>query len=118
MWVLALFKWLNLKSVLAIFPDEDSKSAARELYSYLRVLVSVAGFMFLFFNLSPIEILVFSDSCLFWLLTFIANSFLNTYANLLLLVEIIEVKVIKTFTVRMFRVVGKVLYGILYRIWY
>lgn len=118
MWVLALFKWLNLKSVLAIFPDEDSKSAGRELYSYLRVLVSVAGFMFLFFNLNPIEILVFSDSCLFWLLTFIANSFLNTYANLLLLVEIIEVKVIKTFTVRMFRVVGKVLYGILYRIWY
>lgn len=118
MWAFALFKWLNLDSVLAKFTDKNLNSAAREFYSVSRVFVLLVGFMFCF-NLSPKEILVFNKVCRSKLLSFTENRLLRVYLNTLLVAETLAAKVKDTFLLRMFRLIGKMApyLLLLYRIW-
>ena len=116
MWAFALFKWLNLDSVLAKFTDKNLNSAAREFYSVSRVFVLLVGFMFCF-NLSSKEILVFNKVCRSKLLSFTENRLLRVYLNTLLVAETLAAKVRDTFLLRMFRLIGKMTPYLLYRIW-
>lgn len=109
MWVLAFFEWLNLEGALIAFFDEDSRSTAREFYPYFKVLVLVSAFMFLFFNLSPIEVLFLGLDFYLWLLNLVMKSYEDMFSYLLFLTEIMEAKVIYVFSVVMPRVVSKVL---------
>ena len=116
MWVLALFECLDLESLLARFVDEDSKATAQRFYPYLRVCVLVAGFIYLFFGMSPIGVLGLSGSCLLWSINSSVSAYDRMFLFLIRLTEILEVIIIKMFF-RALAAVSAMFDGILLRIW-
>ena len=116
MWVLALFECLDLESLLARFVDEDSRSTAQRFYPYLRVCVLAAGFIFLFFGLSPIKVIGLSGSCILWLIDFSMSSYESMYLYLIWLTEVLEIFIIKMFF-RAFGAVSVMFDGMLLKIW-